>query len=76
MVQSLGDMGGGVSLIFIPPLSVNMAVSSYIRVFPHQVAESPQESQAHAHVLVQDPAHTDERGQSLADQSMTIFQKP
>lgn len=49
---------------------------AYIWVFPHEVAESSKESQAHASVLVQDPTHSDKQSQSLADHIITIFQKP
>lgn len=49
---------------------------AYIWVFPHEVAQSSKETQAHASVLVQDPAHSDKQSQSLADHIITIFQKP
>lgn len=49
---------------------------TYICKFPRDVAEPPQETQAHAHVLVQDPADAAEQSQGLADQLTAIFEKP
>lgn len=48
----------------------------YICIFPQDVAEPSQESQAHAHILMQDPAYTAEQSQSLANQFIAIFEKP
>lgn len=48
----------------------------YVCVFAHYVAEASQETQARAHVLVQDPAHTAEMSQRLAYQIIAIFEKP
>lgn len=48
----------------------------YICVFPHDVADPTQETQAHADVLVQDPTHAAEQSQGLADQLVAVFEKP
>ena len=48
----------------------------YICIFPQNVAEPSQETQARAHVLMQDPTHAAEQSQGLADQLMTISKKP
>lgn len=49
---------------------------AYIWVIPEDVAESSQEAQAHAHVLMQDPTHAAEQGEGLADQLVAVFEKP
>lgn len=48
----------------------------YLRVIPQNVAESSEETQARAHVLVQDPAHTAELSVGLADQLVAVSEKP
>lgn len=49
---------------------------AYIWVIPEDVAESSEEAQAHAHILMQDPTHAAEQGEGLADQLVAVFQKP
>lgn len=48
----------------------------YIRIFPQDVAESSQETQAHAHILMQDPTYAAEQSQGLANQFISVFEKP
>lgn len=49
---------------------------TYICIFPQDVAELSQETEAHAHVLVQDPTYAAEQSQGLANQFVAIFEKP
>lgn len=39
----------------------------YVCIFPQDVAQSSQQTQAHAHILVQDPTHAAEQSQGLAN---------
>lgn len=48
----------------------------YICIFPQDVADPSQETEAHAHVIVQDPTYAAEQSQSLANQLIAIFEKP
>lgn len=49
---------------------------AYLWVIPQNVAESSEETQAHAHVLMQDPAHAAELSVGLADQLIAVPEKP
>lgn len=48
----------------------------YLRVIPQNVAQSPEVTQARAHVLVQDPAHAAELSVGLTDQLVAVPKKP
>ena len=48
----------------------------YVRIFPQDVAESSQETQTHAHVLMQDPTDAAEQSQGLAYQLIAVSEKP
>lgn len=53
-----------------------MAGPFYLREIPQNVAQSSEETQARAHVLVQDPAHAAELSVGLTDQLIAVPEKP